>query len=274
MRPIGCVVIAFSLVAGVIGCGSPDTDYDDDYASVSVEGISPDVFVDTAGNAWCVYPDDMDELDGVDGIVNDAIVGAYCGEVFDSMGNPVAQQYWVEADEPDNFVDTDTSMSTLLWIYYLTYLNDWYLSAMFMNAYMPSHVHSAYKTKHSGYSTKYSVQVNRYAPLGAYHTRRGVYVARDQLNSGKYKIAPARCKLVAYDGEGVQFAPAALQATTKPRVPTKPKPKVTTKPKTVAPPKTTARATQPTAVTGTKPSNGPSTKSTYVAPNVSATKAC
>lgn len=243
VRIIGCIALATSVAAGIVGCGSGAADdYGDEATNVVVEGISPEAFVDGAGVTWCVYPD-LDELDGVDGI--NTIVGTYCGEVFDSMGNPVTQQYWVEAGEPDNFVDTDTSMSTLVWIYYLTYLDDWYLSSMFMNAYLPAGVQDSYKAKHSGYSTKYAAYTSRYAPLGAYRTRSGVSVTRDQL-SDRYRIAPPSCNLVVLAKDGITVVPVG---TKKPR----------NKP----------TANRPTG--GAKPTN---TRPTYAPPSVSATRAC
>lgn len=258
-RVIGCLV-AVSLLASITACNdSSDSDKHNRGANATVEGVEPEAFV-YQDQAFCVYPDDMDDLDDLDGVVNDPIVGAYCSEVYDSSGQAIPQERWIEADEVNDFTETDTSRATLIWIHYLTYLDDWFLSQMFINAYLTTG-RDVYLAKQHGHQAKYTVYIAKYKPMGRYHTKTGVVVSRDQL--GKYRIAPPSCKLAAFDGSGAQFVPAALAATP-------PKPKAT------LPKATQPKATQPKAVEPTKATNKATAgnKPTYTAPKGTPTRTC
>lgn len=210
------VVLASSLVAPTVtGCGDdkPSTTHTQAPAPAAYtdNGVVPEPFVYN-NQTYCAYPDDLDDLS------MDA-VRAYCSEVIDPLtGAPVAQAYWVEADEPKQFNETNTDLATLVWIYYMTYLNVWFMSSMFMNAYLLDlDLHSKYKSKHAKHKTKYAKYLVVYEAKAMFVTRNGTRVTAGQLKS--YKVAPRSCRPVAYDGTEGSFVLAG--AKPKPNPPKK-----------------------------------------------------
>lgn len=161
--------------------------------------------------AYCVYPDDMDDL-SMEAVSN------YCSEVaHPATQAPVAERYWIEAEEPGHFDGPDPVLSQVAWNHYLTYLHRWFGALTFARAYMGPHL-GQYMARHNAYKQKYGPVIDQLRPKAIFITRAGEQLNERQVVDRGYVPAPRSCKLIAYNGEsGITILIVASSPSKRPK---------------------------------------------------------